>query len=127
MSEKEIRRIIRETCAYLDRHARKAVYPAMLGAGLALGGCGDDMDKPAADAGADMGPDAVIPRDAGVYSAPDVMYMAPGPDRGKFLDGIIPQDRKVYGIPDVGSKYLDGIIPRDHPVYGIQDIKKNSD
>lgn len=95
MSEREIRRIIRETCAYLDRQARKAVYPAVIGAGLAMGGCGEDADKPTADAG----PDAVIPRDVGIYSAPDAIYMAP--DRGKYLDGIIPRDYAVYGIPDI--------------------------
>lgn len=99
MSEKEIRRIIQEVCSQLDRQARKAVYPAIIGAGLAMGGCSGDAEPvygvPAPDSALDAG------LDRGIYGmpVPDAIYAAP--DQGKRLDGIIPRDVAIYAAVDV--------------------------
>lgn len=122
MSEKEIRRIIKEVCADLDRHAsiralalkgaRKVVLPAMLGAGLALGGCtetrmmygvpmpdGQVMDSQVAD-GKVVGAEAGTP-DA-IYMAPDagIADMAQKTDTGPQID---------YMAPDAAVKPPDGL------------------
>jgi len=96
MSEKEIRRVIEEICADLDRHARilatrgvrKVVLPAVVGASLALGGC----DR-----------------------AVRMMYGVPVPDGGKVKDkgtakkdGKVPADLwPVYMAPDRGPTKTD--------------------
>jgi hypothetical protein len=120
MSEKEIRRIIQEICADLDRHARmvarqgrKVVLPAMVGASLALGGC---------DRSARM------------------MYGVPTPDGGKIkdkgaakedglatTDGKVATDSKaisdlapVYMAPDAAIADLPPTPPYMAPDAGVQ-------
>ena len=145
MSEKEIRRIIQEVCSDLDRHARlralaskgvrKLVLPAVVGAGLALGGCVESRSlygvpmpdgKVAADAkaskkdgkvGSDLAPVYMAP-DKGVAkvdSGPQVDYMAPDKGATKVDTGPMPP----YMAPDVGTdkkdKGPDGAGP--NPLY----------
>lgn len=106
MSEREIREILREVCADLDRHSRavvrngvrKIVLPTVLGAGLALGGC-DSASRP--------------------------MYAAPLPDGqvadSQVSDGVAPTDGAVYAAPDVGPTppYM---APDSSPVYAAPDM-----
>ena len=95
MSEKQIRDILRDVCADLDRHSRrvvrdgvrKLVLPTVLGAGLALTGCDARENVPLYG----------VPADVGVEAGLDVFpYMAP--DAG-------PRDQKVEpaeaGAPDL--------------------------
>jgi hypothetical protein len=108
MTEREIRRVIVEVCAELDRRARGLLFP-MLGAGVALAvaGCGDDS-KPAPNPDATyMGPDIYVPRDAALYGI-DAIYMAP--DAGVKLDGLLNKDLPPvppYMAPDVGKPKLE--------------------
>ena len=108
MSEKQIRDILRDVCADLDRHSRwvvrqgvrKIVLPTVLGAGLALSGCSDDdvVKK-----------DTTVPQEAGVEAGaeaglPDLAYMGPDagpPDGATQKDGAI-QDGAVN--PDITSE-----------------------
>lgn len=103
MSEKEIRRIIEEICADLDRHARmlaskgvrKVVLPAVVGASLAVGGC-DRVVTP--------------------------VYGVPAPDSGKVQDkGVVKKDGKVpadlqpvYMAPDRGQAKTDNGAQPDY-------------
>jgi|GEM_PF-3381499 len=107
MSEKEIRGILQELCDDLDRRfrgkIRKVVLPAALGAGMALGGCGDSLTDVVplyAAPGDDMSmtelgpqpdymapdPDLSIPADMGVDFQPigemGILYAGPSPDLG---------------------------------------------
>ena len=95
MSEKQIRDILRDVCADLDRHSRRVVrdgvrqlvLPTVLGAGLALTGCDARENVPLYG----------VPADVGVEAGLDVFpYMAP--DAG-------PRDQKVEpaeaGAPDL--------------------------
>jgi hypothetical protein len=102
MSEKEIRSILQRVCREIDRRAKQVVYPTVLGAGLALGGCGDnrtvgrpDMAYGVADYRhqRDMGlPDYML------YSAPDAAYMAP--DFTKMDKSFLEGPQPVYSAPD---------------------------
>ncbi len=110
MSEKEIRRIIGEVCGQLDRQARRAVGPVVIGAGLTLGGCVVDDPTPVygyptpdSRPMVDAGTDGLIPRDFAIYSAPDAVYMAPWPDgstqdRGALQDKLVYRDILPYGV-----------------------------
>lgn len=129
MSEKQIREILRDVCADLEQHSRrvvragvrKVVLPSVLGAGLALGGCdlGGESDYGApvpdgyykVDAGKgdgvveDVGKgDAIVGKDAAVYSAPDAIYAAPmdgaAADTKKEADNGAQPD---YMAPDGGK------------------------
>jgi len=128
MSEKQIRDILRDVCADLDRHSRqvvrqgvrKIVLPTVLGAGLALSpGCGDDAVKQDTTVQQDggllyMGPDAGPPdtgpdpkKDGALdgpgtdgVGTPDMAYM--GPDAGKADAGPIPP----YMAPEGGTLYM---------------------
>lgn len=117
MSEKQIRDILRDVCADLDRHSRyvvhqgvrKLVLPTVIGASLALSGCDSrnvpEYAAPAPDAqvteaGADQGGGALyMAPDGMVYMAPDSgaqpPYMAP-----PFDTGAIPP----YMAPDKGGQ-----------------------
>lgn len=101
MTEKQIRDILHDALAELDRRARKVILPSMLGVGLALSGCGDravtwsDGQAAAAEAGTqpDSGvalPDAELP-DMGFPVPP---YMAPEPDAQ-----ITPPPQTDYAAP----------------------------
>jgi hypothetical protein len=92
MSESEIRAVLREVCDEIDRRARQLLLPAIVGAGLALAGCGEDS-KPVPAYGApaygvihlDGSVERIVGADRAVYgaplySAPQPEYMAPGPD-----------------------------------------------
>ena len=89
MSESEIRRVIEAVCAELDRKARRVVFPAVMGAGIFIGGCGDD--------------DGIKhPRDMSPVYGVDIGVLDTRPaDRGKVIDGFIPRDAAIYGVPDV--------------------------
>lgn len=113
MSERQMRAILREVCGELDRRARispdeegsgpggfvrrarKLLFPALLGAGLALGGCSDDSGKPAPVYGVPLDarveakaapaygvpfPDAKVDARRDLVSPVQPEYMAPGPD-----------------------------------------------
>ena len=115
MSEKEIRGLLRTICDRLDERARrvtrKVVVPTMLGASLALSGCGD---------GRSVASDAKVVAEAGpLYGvpAPDAIYAAPwdggaippymGPDAGPQPEYIAPDDAGVvppYMGPDAGPQ-----------------------
>lgn len=115
MSEKQIRDILRDVCSDLDRHSRrvvrqgvrKIVLPTVLGAGLALSGCGDDVVKK------DTSPLTEAGVEAGVEAGPaDLAYMGPdaGPPDGpaKKQDGKVVQDGvgapdMAYMVPDAGK------------------------
>lgn len=139
MSEKQIRDILRDVCHDLDRHSRrvvrdgvrKLVLPTVLGAGLALSGCGDDATKSDTgatqkDTGAEvgaadmayMGPDAgPPPKDAAGKEAgkeaglPDLMYMGPdvGPDKGPMPPYMAPEAGTLYMAPDAKPLPPDGL------------------
>ncbi|MFH1130816.1 MAG: hypothetical protein V1754_05735 [Pseudomonadota bacterium] len=112
MSEKEIRATVRQICEDLDKRARylarngirKVVLPAVLGAGLAMSGCGDETTVPLY---------GVPPAEAGVEAGLDPAYM--GPDVGIEIDqGVdtccdastdllpLPEAAPAYMGPDVG-------------------------
>ena len=91
MSESEIRAVLREVCDELDRRTRQLLLPAIVGAGLALAGCGEDRPAPAYGAPAygvihlDGSVERIVGADRAVYaaplySAPQPEYMAPLPD-----------------------------------------------
>lgn len=126
MSEKEIRRVIEEICADLDRHARllarsgvrKVVLPAVVGASLALGGCDRSVRAlygvPTPDGGKvkDTGardgkvtPDKKMINDlAPVYMAPDSGVDAAEVDQGPQVDYMAPDKGPTppYMAPDKG-------------------------
>ena len=113
MSEREIRSILRDVCADLDRHSRwvvrngvrKIVFPTVIGATLALSGC-DSRSTPeyaaplpdgqVTEAGAEGGP---------VYMAPDRGATPPyqAPDKGPLPPYMAP-DGMVYQAPDGGPQ-----------------------
>lgn len=97
MTEREIREILRTVCLDLERQCkkvvRKVVVPSVLGASLALSGCGDDDTTrkdglvgplyAAPDSSVEIGPqpeymapDATLP-DASTDAGPQIDYMAP--------------------------------------------------
>lgn len=118
MSEKEIRGILQEVCAELDRRVRDAVrqgvrkvlLPTALGAGLALTpGCESERSTPSSDAIAQVDGGSQPQADSGrldsgaipPYMAPDrdmggpqPDYMAPEPDGGPI---------PPYMAPDAGG------------------------
>ena len=133
MSEREMRQILASLCADLDRRARalgrgvkKALVPAALGAGLALGAgaCSDDASSPkdarveasTKDMGAEMSPLYMAPEDAAIQSdvgptadvgvdLPGTLYMAPdaGTDVGPVPPYMAPGDGGggiLYQAPD---------------------------
>ena len=122
MSEREIRRVLRDVCADLERHSRrvvrrgvrKLVLPTVLGAGLAMTGCDTQEPVPAYGVPADAGVEAGS-RDM-MYGAPDwgpldvLPYMAP--DAG-------PKPDLMYGVPDWGP--LD-VLPYMAPDAGSPDL-----
>ena len=110
MSEREIRSVLQHVMEELDRHARKIVYPSILGAGIALsgGGCGDGrpvqvdtIARPDSAYGApDRGPQPV-------YSAPDDMRpredrRVPGPDAAYMAPDLRKRDSGPQPWPDGG-------------------------
>jgi len=106
MSEKEIRGLLRTICDRLDQRARrvtrKVVVPSMLGASLALSGCGDGRAVP--------GDGQVVSEAAPVYAAPmDARppEAGPAPDAGPIpVDGrpveVGPAPDSIYQAPDAG-------------------------
>ncbi len=130
MSEKQIREILRDVCADLERHSRrvvrsgvrKVVLPTVLGAGLALGGCdlGNESDygapnpKPDGlykEAGVDaIKGDGIVGKDVAVYSAPDAVYSAPMDM--KKVDAGPTED---YQAPDAGAAQPDYMAPDGAP------------
>lgn len=104
MSEREIRRVIAEVCAELDRQVRAAVscgvrrvvLPAALGAGLALtaAACGDDDPGPGSPAYGAPAIEAGV-GDAGVDRGPAALYAAVGPEAGAG-----PTPTPLYAAPE---------------------------
>ena len=98
MSEKEIREVLRGVCHDLDRYSRrvvrqgvrKIVLPTVLGAGLAMTGCGERASVPVYG----------VPADAGVEAGSrDMMYGAPDwPPKDDQQLGPTPD--MVYGVAD---------------------------
>ena len=131
MSEKEIRRIIQEICADLDRHARmvarqgrKVVLPAVVGASLALGGCdrsvrmmygvpgpdgGKIKDKGAVKEDGLSTKDGKVAKDSKAISDLAPVYMAP--DKGPQVD---------YMAPDAATADLPPTPPYMAPDAGVQ-------
>lgn len=125
MSEREIREVLRSVCEDMDRRARRAVrggvrkvvMPAVLGAGLALGGgCSDDDIDKKQDASVSDGQvkdgagDGVVPGPDAAYFAPDsIVYM--GPDAGPPTPDLGP------GNPDLAymAPPADGFAPDAGP------------
>jgi hypothetical protein len=91
MSEREIRSVLRQVLEELDRHARKIVYPSLLGAGIALssGGCGDGR---AVQADTIALPDSAygVPDSQPIYAAPDM----------RRQDGPVSRPDTAYMAPD---------------------------
>ena len=104
MTEREIRRVIAEVCAELDRRARALLVPSILGAGLMLGGCGD-RDTPT-DGGAQPAY-GVPPKDARIELGPMPLYAPPPPHDGRIERGTIPP----YMAPDVAPPAPEYIAP----------------
>ncbi len=104
MSEREIRRILRDVCTDLDRHSRwvvrngvrKIVFPTVLGASLALSGC-DGRSTP--EYAAPL-PDGQV-TEAGTTADGGLLYMAP--DKGPLPPYMAP-DGAVYMAPDSGPQ-----------------------
>lgn len=96
MTEKQIREMLHDALAELDRRARKVILPSMLGVGLALSGCGDravtwsDGQAAASEAGAGLDQGVALP-DIGFPIPP---YMAPEPDAQ-----ITPPPQTDYAAP----------------------------
>lgn len=143
MSERQIRDILRDVCADLDRHSRrvvregvrKIVIPTVLGAGLVMTGCesvqlygvpdanppeagtrdsGSDVKKQ--EAGSELGPLDVFP-----YMAPDA-----GPDKAKADTAPPPPDGlpvPPYMAPDWMAGPPDGVPV---PPYMAPDSKAQS-
>ncbi len=124
MSEREMRSVIQRICDELDRNARRLIFPAVVGAGLALAACGDSRPVPAdgkvtdakvtdakvTDAkvtdGRQIDRGAMPPYGAPLYSAPDAAYGAPF-DRGvdKKIDqgAMPPYGAPLYAAPDASK------------------------
>jgi hypothetical protein len=97
MSESEIRAVLREVCDELDRRARQLLLPAIVGAGLALAGCGDDS-KPVPAYGV---PAYGVPMyDARVEQGAVALYSAPAPDGGRRAETSPPQPEYMAPAPD---------------------------
>ena len=107
MSEREIRKILRDVCADLERHSRqvvrdgvrKIVLPTVLGAGLAMTGCDARENVPVYG----------VPADAGIEAGRDMMYGAPdAPPKG---DGKV--EPVEAGAPDMMYAVADAVWPSD--------------
>ena len=127
MSEKQIRDILRDVCADLERHSRrvvrsgvkKVVLPTVLGAGLALGGCDlggeSDYGAPMPDgyykeASVDAKQaDGIVGKDVAIYSAPDAIYAAPD------LQKVDAGPSEDYQAPDAGGPQPDYMAPDGAP------------
>ena len=120
MSEKQIRDILRDVCADLDRHSRrvvrggvrKIVLPAVLGAGLALTGC----DSVQLYGIPDANPPEAGTKDGGVEAGLDVFpYMAPdaGPRDQKVEPAEAGAPDLMYGVAD--QVPADTMPPPDGP------------
>ncbi|MFH1130817.1 MAG: hypothetical protein V1754_05740 [Pseudomonadota bacterium] len=107
MSEKEIRATVRQICEDLDKRARylarngirKVVLPAVLGAGLAISGCGDETTVPlygvppaeaGVEAGVDQGIDTSVDAATDLLPLPEAAAAYMGPDAGTDLGPIPP-------------------------------------
>jgi len=142
MSEQEIRRIIRSVCADLDQRARRAaqstvrraVLPTVVGLGLAVSGCSNEViergptvpqtDGEAQDGEADAANDSggAVPLYSApaVDSGPQVEYMAPMPDGALPTDGATPVDANKPYDAGPAVKYMapqpdTGVVP----LYGV--------
>ena len=151
MSEQEIRRIIRSVCADLDQRARraaqstirKAVLPTVVGVGLAVSGCSNEVIEqrgpivPQTDGEAEDGAsDAAAAADTGtavpVYSAPlpdagavQPEYMAPAPDGALYMapDAGAIQPEYMAPAPD-GAVTTDAATSTDAAPYDAGPVIK---
>ena len=150
MTEREIRQIIAEVCAELDRRARavgRVVGPSVIGAGLALGiaGC-DDRSTPLYSAPVPDGRVDAKPKVDGrtgdlrpnweypplpPYGVPnpDMAYGVPRPEGMK--KDVLKLDKgppvPPYMAPDVGPPTPDYMVPFDGgvaPLYAAPKLDK---
>jgi hypothetical protein len=96
MSEREIRTIIQRVREELDRQAKRLIYPTLIGAGLALTGCDDNV---------------------AAYGVP--MYAAPLDGR---IDHKVSGPDMAYGVPD--RMRTEAVVPKPDMAYGVPDLKK---